>query len=227
MPTAMKKQLKIGLLISFVVSLPLFAGPLENKYPMPPSMSKLEKDPRSFLKFNKDYERMKEALYSEDMSAEIFKFMVKHKNKLNKIKAKMYSKRDGGARGKVLYFYKDFKNEKFYLKLRDTDVVNINAVLLGRNLTRRLKGRTIRFKRYFDNVDVNQVGVSKNYRYTSRKKTDDFVKKKLKVLTIRRNYKYYMKNYDINVYKFNNLPPKVNKVIIYTRNQKINIKQSK
>ncbi len=222
----MKNLLNFVLLISIITSPIAFSSPLSAGYPKPMSMSELEKNPQAFLKMQRDYEFMKNTLYSENLSVDMFKFMVRYKNRLNKIKARIFSRRDGKSlRGKTLYFYRDFKNKKINLKLSNIDVVNINAVFLDKKVLRNR--RNLKIKRYMERVNIRQTGVSRNYRYTNRKKVDDFVKSKLKFLTIKRKYKYYMKQYDINVLRFQNLPPKINKIIIYTRNQRINLKQAK
>jgi hypothetical protein len=222
----MKNLLNSILFISVVFPYVVFSSPLSAGYPKPMSISELEKNPKAFLKMQKDYDFMQNALYSESLSVDLFRFMVRHKNKLNKMKAKIFSRRGKGTiRGKTLYFYRDFKNKNINLKLENIDVVNINAVFLNRKVLRNHSN--LKIKRYMERVNIRQTGVSRNYRYTNRKKVDDFVKSKLKFLTIKRKYKYYMKQYDINVLRLQNLPPKINKVIIYTRNQRINIKQAK
>ena len=223
----MKNQLIFSLVICLSTSVLSFAGPLENKYPKPKSLSELEEEPRTFLKAQKDREKIQNAMYSENVSADLFRFIAEHRNRMYKLKAKMFSRVNKGIRGKTLYYYRDFKNKRLYLKLEGIDVVNINTVLLKRPFLQRLTGKSIKFKRYFENVEIKQTGVSRNYRYTTRKKTEDFVKGKLERLTIRRPKKYYMKNYNINVYEFDRLPPKINQVIIYNRNQKVNIRNRK
>jgi hypothetical protein len=225
----MKKQLNLILIVSLALSMSSFSSPIKRGFPKPPSVRDYEKNPRDFLKLQRDYERMREALYTQDMEVELYRFIVKNQNRMNKIKAKLFSRRNKGIRGKTLYYYQDFKNKRMYYKLKGIDVVNVDAVFLTRPFSRRLRTkRSFKIKRYFDNVIIQQVGVSPNYRYSNRARADNFVKEKLEVLTIRRKPQFYRKKYDINVYKLDNrIPPKINKVIIYNRNQRIFIRNTR
>jgi len=223
--------MKAQFISTFLIGLVLFnfslSSPIEKKYPKPQSISDLESNPREFLKRQRDRERYQDSLYSQTVSEDFFRILSEHRSDIYKIKAKAFSKVNKNGRGKTLYYYKDFKKKKIYLKLRNVDVTDLNVVILNRKYFRNSRNKNIKIKQYYENIKIKQRGVVKNYRYRNRIKTESFVRKNLKHLTIRRSPKYYQKKYEMNTYKFEKLPPKYNKIIIYNRNQDIDIRYSK
>jgi len=117
------------------------------------------------------------------------------KREQTKIKAKHFSRMNGGIKGKTLYIYNNYNNKEKKIVTNSSTTVSVFLTTIDKSNFRKNKDITV--TKFLDNIDIHERGIVHRNRKKTRK--------------------------DVLSERVGKLPTRVKNIVIYERNLKVKV----